>query len=95
MAGDHWDRVQELIRQMYAAPAEEAQAVCRRLLRLTLANGLDATAWDVLEAVADLDALWAWKELPGLLEQYRLPSERDKLREACEAHAGTNRIDLD
>ncbi len=89
---DHWDQIQQLIRDMYNAPPEEAQALCRRLLRKSLADGLTPTAWDVLEAIADLDHLWAWKELPALLDEYRVPSDRQQLRDACITNAGTSRF---
>jgi len=90
MAGDRYDQINELIHQMHAASAaEEAQAVCRRLLRITLVDGLTPTAWDVLEAVVDDERLWSWNELPGLLLQYKLPSERDALRKAIWANGGT------
>jgi hypothetical protein len=86
---DRIDQINQLIHDMHAAPAEEAQAVCRRLLRITLVDGLTPTAWDVLEAVVDEERLWQWKELPTLLQQYKLPTERDALRKAIWANGGT------
>jgi hypothetical protein len=94
MGLDHWDQINNLIRDMYAAAPEEAQSICRRLLRKTLADGLTPTSWDVLEAIVDLDHLWTWKDLPALLAEFRLPTTRDTLRDACVANAGTGRIDV-
>ena len=92
---DHWQQITaHFIKQMYQAPAEEAYSLCRRLLRMTMADGLNATTWDVVEAIVDLDLLWSWKELPALLEQYQLPTDREKLRKDCQAQAGTQRTDV-
>jgi len=77
---------------MFNAPAEEAQLLCKRLLRKTLADGLGPEAWHVLEAVADLDLLWSWPELPKMLDEYRLPSDRQKLRDAIASQGGTGQI---
>jgi hypothetical protein len=83
------DSIEELIRQMFNTPAEEAYSLCRRLLRRSLADGLGPEAWHVLEAIADLDLLWTWNELPKLLDEYRVPSTREGLRDAIAAHGGT------
>jgi hypothetical protein len=84
--------IQDLIREMYAAPREEAYVLCRRLLRKTLADGLGPEAWHVLEAIADLDVLWTWKELPKLLEEFRVPSTREKLQDAIAQKGGTGQV---
>ena len=91
---DHQDQIHDLIRQMYNAPAEEAYVLCRRLVRKSMADGLTPESWDVLEAIADFDVLWGWKELPALLEEFRVPSDREKLRDAIRANAGTGRVDV-
>ena len=89
------ESIDDLIREMYAAPREEAYLLCKRLLRKTLADGLGPEAWHVLEAIADLDVLWTWKELPKLLEEFRVPSDREKLLDAIAAKAGTGQEILD
>jgi hypothetical protein len=86
------ESLDDLIRQMFNAPAEEAQLLCKRLLRKTLADGLGPEAWHVLEAVADLDLLWRWPELPKMLDEYRLPSDRQKLRDAIAMQGGTGQV---
>ena len=86
------DSIDDLIRQMFNAPAEEAQLLCKRLLRRSLADGLGPDAWHVLEAIADLDLLWSWKDLPKLLDEFRVPSEREKLRDSIAAKGGTGQV---
>jgi hypothetical protein len=88
---DDWEQMSELIREMYQASPEEARGVCRRLLRKSLIHGLTPVVWDVLESIVDLEHLWTWTELPVLLGQYRLPTDRDGLRDACAQNAGTGR----
>ena len=92
---DREDKVNELLHQLHGAPDEEAYVICKRLLHLTLADGLTAIAWDVLEVIADDDRLWKWDELPKLLSQYRLPTTREALRRASIERNSTGVADPD
>ena len=91
MGRDHLELIHSLLHEMHAATTPfEAMAVCRRLLRITLADGLTPTAWEVLEAVVDHDPLWQGAELTSLLQEYRLPTDRAELRRQSYAHSGTD-----
>ena len=90
---DREDKVNELLHQLNAAPEEEARVICKRLLHLTLADGLTAIAWDVLEVIVDEDRLWKWDELPKILSHYRVPTTREDLRRASIERGGTGVAD--
>ncbi len=92
---DRQDKVNELLHQMHSAPDEVAFVICMRLLHMTLSDGLTATAWDVLDTIAEEDRLWKWAELPNLLSQYRVPTTREDLRKACIERGGTGMSDPD
>ena len=86
---DEFDLVPALLERLHASPPAEALVFCRRLLSITLAGGFSPFAWDVLSDIAEHDALWQSPELPRLLAQYGVPSDRESLRQQSCAHAGT------
>jgi hypothetical protein len=83
------DELELLIARMHQSPRDQALMYCRRALGIALADGISPFAWEVLLEIVDDDALWGGGELPQLLEHYQLPSDRETLRQASWANAGT------
>jgi hypothetical protein len=86
---DELELIPALLKRMHQSPRDQALMYCRRLLAITLAEGATAFLWDVLAEVADNDSLWSGQELPQILECYDLPTDRETLRLASMANAGT------